>query len=34
VDRVLRGRAAWKLADDEVEYIDVTVTELPYDIGL
>ena len=30
----VRGRAVWKLADGDVEYIDVTVTELQYDVGL
>ncbi len=30
----VRGRAVWKLADGDVEYIEVTVTELQYDIGL
>lgn len=30
----VRGRAVWKLADDDVEYIDVTVTELQYNVGL
>jgi len=29
-----RGRAVWKLADGDVEYIDVTVTELQYNVGL
>ncbi len=30
----VRGRAVWKLADGDVEYIDVTVTELQYNVGL
>lgn len=29
----VRGGAVWKLADGDVEYIDVTVTELQYDVG-
>jgi hypothetical protein len=29
----VRGSAVWKLADGDVEYIDVTVTELEYDVG-
>ena len=29
----VRGRAVWKLADGDLEYIDVTVTELRYDAG-
>jgi len=29
----VRGGAVWKLADGDVEYIDVTVTELEYDVG-
>ncbi|MDA8203693.1 MAG: hypothetical protein M0Z49_13210 [Chloroflexi bacterium] len=30
----VRGRAVWKLADGDLEYIDVTVAELQYDVGL
>ncbi len=29
----VRGRAVWKLAGGDVEYIDVTITELQYDVG-
>ena len=28
----VRGRAVWKLADGDLEYIDVTVTELEYNV--
>ena len=28
----VRGRAVWKLADGDLEYIDVTVTELQYNV--
>jgi len=28
-----RAIAVWKLADSDVDYIDVTVTELEYDVG-
>jgi hypothetical protein len=29
----VRGGAVWKLADGDLRYIDVTVTELQYDVG-
>jgi hypothetical protein len=29
----VRGRAVWKLADGDLEYIDVTVTDLQYNVG-
>ncbi|GGL16594.1 DUF6544 family protein [Streptomyces flaveus] len=28
----IRGKAVWKLADGDLEYIDVTITELQYDV--
>jgi hypothetical protein len=30
----VRGRAVWKLADGDVEYIDVSATEVQYNVGL
>ena len=30
----VRGKAVWKLADGDLEYVDVTITQLQYDRGL
>ncbi len=30
----VRGKAVWKLADGDLDYIDVTITQLQYDRGL
>ncbi len=29
----VRGKAVWKLADGDLEYVDVTITQLQYDRG-
>jgi hypothetical protein len=28
----VRGKAVWKLAEDDQEYIDVTITELHHEV--